>query len=47
MTSHREYLLEWLSKGTIENPIEKREKVFSLLNSLIDDQKNGKAPRRN
>ena len=47
MTLQRDYLLEWLSKGATDSTIEKKEKIIFLLNSLIDDQKDGKPPIHN
>ena len=40
-------LLEFIGKGIVDNPIEKQERVIALLNSLVDDKKNGKNPKTN
>ncbi len=47
MSLQRKYLLELLNKGTSDSTIEKKEKMIFLLNSLIDDQKDGKPPIAN
>ena len=41
--SNKEELLHFLERGVIDHPIEHREKVIALLNSLIDNKKEGKA----
>ena len=43
-TSQRKSLLKYLSKGIVDHSIDKQEKVITLLNSLIDDKKDGKIP---
>ncbi len=42
-SSRRDYLMQYLSQGLIDHPIEGQEKVISLLNSWVDDKKDGKA----
>ena len=42
--SERHHLLHCLEKEISSHPIEQREKVFTLLNSLVDDKKQGKIP---
>ena len=37
-------LLEFLGRRNLENSIEEQEKIINLLNSLIDDKKDGKPP---
>ena len=37
-------LLEFLGRRNLDNSIEEREKIINLLNSLIDDKKDGKPP---
>ena len=37
-------LLKYLRRGTLHHSIEKHEKIINMLNSSIDDKKDGKMP---
>jgi len=43
-TSQRDHLLHYLDGVIVDHPIEKRASIIALLNSLVDDKKDGKPP---